>query len=66
MGSKNNPKNRGKIGTKKKLNGKDIEPILIVGEKAKFMGAKYSKTTNVICDGNGHPIAWKDIVAEEE
>jgi len=65
MGTKNNPQNRGKSNTKKKLNGKDIEPILIVGEGAKFIGAKYSKTTNIICDDSGNPVPWKSIVSEE-
>jgi hypothetical protein len=65
MGTKNNPKNRGKSNTKKKLNGKDIEPIMIVGNGVKFMAGKYSKTINVICDNNGNPIPWNEIVSEE-
>jgi hypothetical protein len=63
--TKNNPQARGKTNTKKKLNGKDIEPILVVSGEGKFMGAKYSKTTNIICDNIGNPIAWKDIVSEK-
>jgi len=62
MATKNNPKNRGKISTKKQFNGKDIEPILVVDNGTKYMGAKYSKTTNVICDDKGSPIPWQKVV----
>jgi len=66
MGTKNNPQNRGKSNTKKKLNGKDIEPVMVVGGSLRYMAAKYSKTTNIICDASGNPIPWKEIISEEE
>ena len=64
MGSKNNPKNRGGAQGKKTLNGKEIEPIMFVGntkEEGKYVSAKYAKTSDVILDENKKPVRWNDI-----
>lgn len=64
MATKNNPKNKGLSGGKKFFNEKEVEPIMYVGTYAghgKYMSAKYVKTTDVITDSSGKPIAWNSI-----
>ncbi len=68
MATKNNPKNKGLSGGKKFFNGKEVEPIMYVGTYAghgKYMSAKYAKTTNIITDPSGKPIAWNSIPVSE-
>jgi hypothetical protein len=66
MGSKNNPKNRGTVTKKKVLNGKEVEPIVFYDTEMKknYLSAKFSKTTDIVCDKNGEPIRWENIVSE--
>lgn len=66
MGSKNNPKNRGSEVKKKVLNGKEIEPIVFYDteRKMKYVSAKVSKSTEVVCDKEGNPIKWNTIESE--
>ena len=64
MGTKNNPKNRGKVLKKKTYNDKDVEPILYVGNHAghgKYITGKYVGTTQVVADESGKPLPWGDI-----
>lgn len=63
MGSKNNPKNRGNSSKKKVLNGKELEPVVFYDteKKLKYVSAKVSKSTEVICDKEGNPIRWNEI-----
>lgn len=65
MGSKNNPKNRSGSKNIKTLNGKEIEPILYVGntkEEGKYVSAKYAKTSEVILDeATKRPVRWDKI-----
>ena len=64
MGTKNNPKNRGKVVKKKTHNGRDIEPILYVGKHVghgKYIAAKYSGTIELVRDQNGKPFPWGEI-----
>ena len=66
MGTKNNPKNRGKAEKKKTHNGKEVEPILYVGSHAghgKYIAAKYSGSTQMAVAADGKPLAWDDITA---
>lgn len=66
MGTKNNPKNRGKGKEKKKHNGKELDPVLYYGIHAghgKYVAAKYSGTSQIVCDASGKPLPWGDIVA---
>jgi hypothetical protein len=67
MGTKNNPKNRGAEGEKKKYKGKELEPVLYYGKHAghgKYMTARFVKTNEMVCDKNGKPMAWDEIVGE--
>ena len=64
MGTKNNPKNRGKNVKVKTYNSKEVEPILYDGNNAghgKYMAAKYVKESGIILDSSGRPIAWDSI-----
>lgn len=64
MGTKNNPKNRGKASEKKKFNGKDIEPVLYHGVHTghgKYVAAKYAGTTELVLDNAKKPLQWEDI-----
>jgi hypothetical protein len=64
MGTKNNPKNRGKAIKKKTHNGKDVEPILYAGGHAghgKYITGKYAGTNQLICDASGKPLPWESI-----
>lgn len=63
MGSKNNPKNRGAESKKKNFNGKEVEPVVFYDteKKIKYVSAKVSKSTEVICDKDGNPIRWDEI-----
>ena len=64
MGTKNNPKNRGKVIEKKKHNGKEVEPVLYVGNHAghgKYIAGKYAGTANLIADKSGKPLPWESI-----
>ncbi|MDR2760397.1 MAG: hypothetical protein LBB09_00940 [Rickettsiales bacterium] len=63
MGSKNNPKNRGNAEKKKIVDGKEVEPIEFYDPEAKknYLGAKFSKTTDIVCDKDGVPLRWGDI-----
>ncbi len=65
MGSKNNPKNRSGAKAGKTLNGKEVEPILFVGntkEEGKYVSAKYAKTSDVILDETTKkPVRWDKI-----
>jgi len=68
MATKNNPKNKGLSGGKKFFNGKEVEPIKYIGTYAghgKYMAAKYLKTTDVVMDPSGKPIAWSSIQVSE-
>ena len=63
MGTKNNPKNR-KAVTKRKFQGKEIEPIYYQGGYAghgNYMSAKYSNSTQLVVDNQGIPMQWKNI-----
>ena len=69
MATKNNPKNKGTSGGKKKFNGKEIEPIKYIGTyvgEAKYISAKYAKTTEIVLGENGKPVRWEDIPVVEE
>jgi hypothetical protein len=64
MGTKNNPKNRGKTIKKKTHNNKDVEPILYVGNHAghgRYITGKYAGTAQIISDDNGKPLPWESI-----
>lgn len=67
MGTKNNPKNRGGAAKGKIYGGKEVEPIEIIDpvNGKKFISAKVAKTNDIIFDGSGEPIKWKDIVDEK-
>ena len=66
MGSKNNPKNRGSGIKKKVFNGKELEPVVFYDteKKIKYVSAKVSKSTEVVCDKEGNPVKWGDIVED--
>ena len=69
MATKNNPKNKGLAGGKKFHNGKEIEPIMYVGNYAghgKYISAKYLKTNDIILDETGKPIVWSSIPVSNE
>jgi hypothetical protein len=64
MGTKNNPKNRGKVVKKKTHNGKEVDPILYAGGHAghgKYITGKYAGTNQIIVDQNGKPLPWEAI-----
>ncbi|MFT6106321.1 MAG: hypothetical protein ACJA0S_001440 [Rickettsiales bacterium] len=64
MGTKNNPKNRGKVIKKKTHNNKDVEPILYAGGHAghgKYITGKYAGTHELIVDANNKPLPWESI-----
>ena len=64
MGTKNNPKNRGKIVEKKKHNEKEVEPTYYHGVHAghgKYMAAKYAGSTQLVLDENKKPFQWDQI-----
>jgi hypothetical protein len=65
MGSKNNPKNRGTAEKKKVFNGKEIEPVVFYDteSKKKYLSAKVSKSTDIVCDKEGSPVRWEDIAS---
>lgn len=66
MGTKNNPKNRGSTEKKKILNGKELEPIMIIDPESgeKYLSAKISKSTEIILGKNSSPMKWNEIVSE--
>lgn len=64
MGTKNNPKNRGKAIKKKMYNGKEVEPVLYAGGHAghgKYIAAKYAGTAQIISDASGKPLPWEQV-----
>lgn len=64
MGTKNNPKNRGKALEKKKHNGKEVEPVLYYGNHAghgKYIAAKYAGGNQIVVDASGKPLSWDEI-----
>lgn len=64
MGTKNNPKNRGKAIEKKKFNGKEIEPVYYYGVHAghgKYMAAKYAGSTQLVLDSANKPMQWEEV-----
>ena len=64
MGTKNNPKNRGKIIEKKKHNDKEVEPTYYYGVHAghgKYMAAKYAGSTDIVVDAGKKPIQWDQL-----
>lgn len=64
MGTKNNPKNRGKVIEKKTHQGKEIEPVLYYGTHAnhgKYITGKLSGTSQIVRDSAGKPIPWGEI-----
>lgn len=64
MGTKNNPKNRGKISEKKKHNEKEVEPIYYYGVHAghgKYMAAKYAGSTQLVLNAQNKPLPWEEI-----
>ncbi|MBL6664958.1 MAG: hypothetical protein ISQ34_03850 [Rickettsiales bacterium] len=64
MGTKNNPKNRGKIVEKKKYNDKEVEPTYYYGVHAghgKYMAAKYAGSTNLVVNEQNKPLQWDEI-----
>jgi hypothetical protein len=69
MGTKNNPKNRGKNNQKRKFNGKEIEPVLYYGNAAghgKYMAAKYIGTTQLVFLPNvTSPAEWSQLDRNE-
>lgn len=68
MATKNNPKNKGLSGGKKFVNGKEVEPIKYIGTYAghgKYMAAKFAKTTEIVLDQSGKPVAWNSIEVSE-
>lgn len=64
MGTKNNPKNRGKVVKKKTYNGKEVDPILYVGNHSghgRYIAGKYSGTNQIVVDNVGKPLPWQSI-----
>ena len=64
MGTKNNPKNRVKSVEKKKVNGKEVEPVYYYGVHAnhgKYMAAKYAGSTQLVVNANNQPMQWNEI-----
>jgi hypothetical protein len=66
MGTKNNPKNRGVAEKKKRLNDKELEPILVFEPETgkKYLAAKVIKTSDLLLDENDNPIEWSTIPLE--
>jgi hypothetical protein len=63
MGTKNNPKNRVKNVEKKKINGKEVEPVYYYGVHAghgKYMAAKLAGSTQLVVDAAGRPVQWDE------
>ena len=69
MGTKNNPKNRGKNTQKRKFNGKEIEPIQYCGSAighGKYMAAKYSGSNQLVFLPNASaPAEWSQLERNE-
>ncbi|MFC1659402.1 hypothetical protein ACFL0U_02450 [Pseudomonadota bacterium] len=67
MGTKNNPKNRGKEGGKKIYQGRELEPVMYYGKHAghgSYMSARFVKTNDMLCDKDGKPLQWSEIIDE--
>jgi hypothetical protein len=66
MGTKNNPKNRGVSEKKKKLDGNELEPILVYEPESgeKYLAAKVVKSSELLLDGSDNPIRWSTIPLE--
>lgn len=61
--SKNSRKNK-QIDVKKQFNGKDVDPILYYGVHVghgKYVSAKFSGTSDLVCDEAGKPLSWDHI-----
>jgi hypothetical protein len=61
--SKNSRKNK-QVAVKKKFNDKEVEPILYYGVHAghgKYISAKFTGTSNLVCDDGGKPVIWDQI-----
>ena len=64
MGTKNNPKNRGKVLEKKKHNGKEVDPIYYYGVHAghgKYMAAKYAGSNQLATGEGDKPVQWEEL-----
>jgi hypothetical protein len=64
MGTKNNPKNRAKGAEKKKVNGKEVEPVYYFGMRighGKYMAAKYTGSSELVLGSNDKPLQWEEI-----
>lgn len=64
MGTKNNPKNRGKNIEKKKFNEKEIEPTYYHGVHAghgKYVSAKYAGTQTLVVNSDNKPMEWSEL-----
>ena len=64
MGTKNNPKNRGKVKGKKKFDGKEVEPAYYYGVHAghgKYRSAKFAGTSQLVLGSDEKPLQWGQI-----
>jgi len=67
MGTKNNPKNRGRGDNKKFQQGKELEPVKYYGKHAghgNYIAGRVVKSNNMICDDSGKPLLWDEIVSD--
>lgn len=65
MGSKNNPAARGIAGGKKKVNGKEIKPVLYVGKyvgNGNFIAGQ--NDGGQMIESDGKPIPYADIISD--
>lgn len=64
MGTKNNPKNRGVKKEGKKIDNKEIEPVLYHGVHAghgKYIAAKFSGSGQLVLDAHKRPVQWDQV-----
>jgi hypothetical protein len=50
--SKNNPDARGEKVQKRKYKNKDVNPVLFIGEKGRYMAAAYDGSGELVTDPN--------------
>ena len=56
MSSKNNPELRGRVTELRKLNGKDVKPILYINGRRRYMAGAYETGEFAIDPRTGFPI----------
>ncbi|MEZ5691044.1 MAG: hypothetical protein R3D71_05205 [Rickettsiales bacterium] len=60
--SKNNPESRGKVTALRKINGKQVKPVLFIKSGVgRYMAAAFEDGSLAIDKNTGLPVAYKNV-----